>query len=939
MKNLFNPKWLVAVNTLPICLLTFIFYQEYSVINSLLEPENIRYWLIFGSSLVGLTAVNLLYASALIYKKREVSGYYGLFILLAYIAWIYLYILHSDTIIPFQVPQWMFSGNIFIYAGTFLMPTLAYCMLLLVAVCTRNPEKRAAWKSFLLVILIPSAFYFFFTTLLPLWNITYTSFIEHTLVICTIITTLAFLFFICRGVYIIAAKQSKRWKKFELLWKIPIVLILPLTGLIANNGLLDGGFIGDNIFGDFNHPGFYVLAAINGVLLCIPSLPGKKAKLVLYLARCVTFSYSTYFFIVFLPFLPFSIIAVTIAGLGFLMLAPLLLFLIHTNQLHADFFRLKETYSSKRLLFWGIVGTLVIPAILTSSFIGDRRTLHQALEYAYEPNYSKEYRINKKAFEKTLNTIRSQKRSNSILFAEHYIPYLTSFYNRIVLDNLTLSDSKIETLDYLYLGEIPYNSLVKPDEKEQGDAQVIITQAKADSRYDHSSGSWISSIDLEISNTTDRRLLEFVAEFTLPDGCWISDYYLYVEGRKEKGMLSEKKAAMWVYSQITNEKKDPGILHYDTGNEIVFKVFPFDRNETRKTGIEFIHKEPFTLQIDEHLLSLGNAQEGEPARIIEIDNGNAMYIPASAKENLRTTTRRPYFHFIADASAESEKYREDFITVTDHLITDFPILAEGARITLTDAYPKTYSISDSWKQVYRNQSANGGFFLDRALRQALINSNGSDTYPVFIVLTNEIEFSVMDKNYANLQYLYPESPYMYVANEFGGLVAHSLLHQTYQQVPDSLAMFPPLTTEVRVYTDSQGKNNYLSQEATSQIIVKENIHPRKQEIREKDWESGLWMQAYWISQQLHPETSSTGWIDLAKMSFSSRIMTPVTSYIVVENEAQKAALERKQREVMRGEKSLDTGGNETQRMSEPESYLLLLLLIPFLWVVNRRQRA
>jgi len=54
-------------------------------------------------------------------------------------------------------------------------------------------------------------------------------------------------------------------------------------------------------------------------------------------------------------------------------------------------------------------------------------------------------------------------------------------------------------------------------------------------------------------------------------------------------------------------------------------------------------------------------------------------------------------------------------------------------------------------------------------------------------------------------------------------------------------------------------------------------------------------------------------------------MTPETSYLVVENEAQKAALMQKQKQVLSSNKLLDLN-EDTQRMSEPSLWVLAVLL-------------
>ena len=347
MRNLLNPKWLFVINTLPLVVLFFLFFGQFKIIKTLLEESSIQLWKSFGLSLGVLGLMNFAYAVYLTLKKRNVSVWFGLIALLCYIPFIYLYGYHLDKIIPFSIPQWMVSGNIFLYVGTFLMPTLAYSLFVLVSHFTPENKEHKAWANFLIAIGIPIAGYLFSQIILPLWQPFDRDFSVHAMVILVITATLVFLFFLIRGVFILATKKAEVWQKYQLAWKIPIAIVLPLIGLAVNNGHLFNNFgpSDSGIFGDFNNAWFYILAAVNGILVCLPNLENKLYRLIVYIGRSITFAYTLYFFLVFLPFLPLSVIAIIAIGTGFLMLTPLLLFVIHINELSKDFTFLKTLFS------------------------------------------------------------------------------------------------------------------------------------------------------------------------------------------------------------------------------------------------------------------------------------------------------------------------------------------------------------------------------------------------------------------------------------------------------------------------------------------------------------------------------------------------------------------------------------------------------------------
>ena len=931
MRNLLNPKWLFIINTLPIVVLFVLCFGQFNIIKTLLDEDNMQLWRTFSLTLGILGLLNFIYAVYLTFKKKKVSVWYSIAALLCYISFIYLYAYNLEDFIPFDVPRWMISGNLFLYVGTFLMPTLAYSLFVLVTHFTSERKENKAWVNFLIAISIPITGYLFSQIIVPLRRVFDRDFGIHTLLILIIVATLVFLFFLIRGIFILATRKAIIWQKYQLAWKIPVAIVLPLLGLLANNGLLfdklqwnDSG-----IFGDFNNPWFYILTTATGILLCLPNLENKIYRLLLFIGRSITFAYTFYFFLVFLPFLPLSVIAIIAIGTGFLMLAPLLLFVIHANELSKDFKYLKPLFSKKIVIAVSLLCFSVIPAFVTATYLKNKSVLNETLGYLYSPNYSKQYNIDKNSLQKTLNVVKYHKDRNNDFIFSNQIPYLSSYFNWLVLDNLTLSDTKINYIENIFFGNTSFGF---PPENIQND-NVEITYITSNSTYDKSQNAWISWVDLEITNQSPNSWFsEYATTIELPEGCWISDYYLYVGDRKEFGILAEKKSAMWVFSQIRNENKDPGILYYLTGNKVAFRVFPFAKNEVRKTGIEFLHKDPVKLTIDNNEIVLGNMEE----TITEnVESENIIYVSAEQKKSLKSVQRKPYFHFLVDVSIGKSKYSADFIKRIKQVVEDDKPLSENAQISFVNTYVNTIPLNSDWEQNYQLQTFEGGFYLDRAIKTTLFNAYKNNSYPIIIVVTDDIQDAVLDKNFSDFKFAFPECSLFFNLNENGNLQPHSLINNPAQQLFDFFVYSFDQT--VLEYKISDSSTAYLPDNNEPSIILKKDIFKTNgTEIKEKNWQSALTMQANWISQILHPETSEKKWLNLVKYSFTSKVMTPVTSYLVVENEAQKAMLKKKQEQALSGNKSLDLG-EDAQQMSEPELILLTILFGLILWLRQKRK--
>ena len=936
MRNLLNPKWLFIINTLPLIILFFLFWGQFNIIKSLLEESNIQLWITFGLSLGILGLINAAYAVYLVLKQQTVSVWFGGLALLAYIPFIYLYGYNLNDIIPSSIPMWMISGNIVLYVGTFLMPTLAYSLFVLVSHFTPKEKAHKAWINFLIAIGIPTTGYVFSQLILPFWQIPDGDFFIHAFLVLIIVNTLVFLFFVMRSVLIFATQRAEVWQKYELGWKVPFALVFPLLGLLVNQGLLFNDFISTDsgVFGDFSHPWFYLLAGINGILVCLPNLEKKVYRLLLFIGRSITFVYTLYFFLVFLPFLPFSVIAIIALGIGFLMLTPLMLFIIHANELSKDFSYLKSIFSKNLLIGISVFSFLLIPSLITNTYLNDKRILNEALAYVYTPEYSKQYDIDQQSLQKTLDKIKDNKedRTRDGLFGTE-MPYLSSYFNWLVLDNLTLSDSKINTIEKIFFGDVSFR--IRPENIRNDD--VNITDISVHSSYDKTQNAWKSWVNLEITNENpDSWSNEYATTIDLPEGCWISDYYLYVGERKEPGILAEKKSAMWIFSQIRNRNRDPGILYYLTGNKIAFRVFPFAENEVRKTGIEFLHKEPIKLHIDTFEVALGNTKE----TVYEnIETENVLYVSSQQKQQLAEVKRKPYFHFLVDVSQGQDNNSIEFINRIEQVLANHQALSENAKISFVNSYVKTASIEKNWKAEYEQQAFEGAFYLDRALKTALYNAyqDQSSTYPVMVVVTDTIQHAILEKDFSDFKFAFPESNLFYNLDQDGVLKEHALTEKPVKELPETLrkCLFCETVLEYKL---SDGSSAYLPNNNEPSIILKKDVlEVTESMIEEKKWESALIMQGQWNSQIIHPQVSEKEWVNMVKNSFASGIMTPVTSFLVVENEAQKAMLKKMQKQALSGNQSLDLG-EDTQRMSEPGLILLTTLLIIIIWVREKRKR-
>ncbi|HEX8326582.1 MAG TPA: MSEP-CTERM sorting domain-containing protein [Hymenobacter sp.] len=929
MHSLRKPQWVFLINTAPVLLLLALCYGEFSVVRSLLPPASVAQWQGGGLALALLGAGVAGYAGLQWQRHQPLSIWYSVVVLVAYSLLLCWFTANSRELLPWSVPAWMVPTDPFLMAWTFLMPTLAHAVLAVVAKFTPEDHNQSALANiaFAFGVLVASAVGFpivsWLVRLLP-WSVLE----EILLVPALVVSTLGFFFFLVRAVFIMAMRKDGVWAETALLWKVLLTIVLPLLGLAVNSGLFFGGGFQSSggIFGNFSSPWFYGLAVLNGVLLCLPSSARPLPRLLLLLGRSALFGYTFYFFMVFLPFLPLSIPAIILIGTGFLIMTPVLLFVIHVRQLSEDVAVVRAVYSHAVAVGALLAGLAALPVSITLDYWHSRKVLHEALAYVYTPNYAETSRLDAAALSRTLAVVKQHKARNwGDFFAGHQLPYLSTYYNWLVLDNLMLSEEKMADLERVFTGLPAVQTVAERRfvSRREGNFGPALRNLSASSTYDARQQAWVSWVNLEIANTdVTESDGEYSTRLTLPPGCWVGDYYLTIGNRQERGILAEKKAAMWVFAQILNERqsRDPGLLYYLGPNQVSLRVYPVVRSEPRYTRVQLLHKEPVSVMIDGQTVALGDAAAAPPsAAPVPTPDRGVVYLSAQAKKNLPLVQRRPYYHFLLDASAASGATVADYrARVARQLALPLPN-GGPARFSLVNAYCTPVAGSD-WEEALRSTAREGGFYLTGAIRRTLFESQQRPRaeYPVLVVVTDNLKNAVLDDDFADFSSAYPESDLFYELTGAGQLVPHSLRSASVEPRPEA-AQPPGAAVPVRAWPTAAQPRAYLPDNDVPDIVLAEP-NPRMQQAAAAGnrWLTGLALQGYTQWQNFHPETTERERVPFIQASFRARIMTPYTSFLALENDAQKAALYRKQEQTLAANASLDTmESNEMQQQQQP----------------------
>jgi Ca-activated chloride channel family protein len=122
---------------------------------------------------------------------------------------------------------------------------------------------------------------------------------------------------------------------------------------------------------------------------------------------------------------------------------------------------------------------------------------------------------------------------------------------------------------------IPDNASVRPFDIESHRVDVTVTNNAA-----------VTKVEQVFRNHTNRPMeAQFV--FPVPRGATVGDFSLWINGKKTKGAVLDKKQARQIYEDIVRRVRDPGLVEYMDGRLFKASIFPIPPGGTQKLELKF----------------------------------------------------------------------------------------------------------------------------------------------------------------------------------------------------------------------------------------------------------------------------------------------------------------------------------------------------------------
>jgi hypothetical protein len=903
------------------------------------------------------------------FLKKKLSNLIQLLFMLLAIIYLFVFSVNIDSIIPGQVNVWIMPvERVTFYQFIFIMPIIFYSIVSIATFPSKFNVKQEISMSVILLAVPPFLTYLGYNIIYDILMLDQKYHINQFILPIFVITGTAIMLFAMIRVFLLLYQLFLNKGSLEIIIYIIIGLLMPLGGLILNKYI--------PFPTDFQSDFIYILTIVNGLILSCPDAGNKIINYAIAIFRLILFPFTVYFFIVFLPFLPLSIPAILAFGAGFLILAPTLLFILHCKRIKNDYkkyFQILKLLKRTSIIAFSL---LLIPGVITINGVMDKLSINQALSYIYEPDYIK---MNK--FEGSRWFIKHGLESLDSKKSGVYMPFISGFYDWLVFDNLVLTDEKMNYLykaffgknmdqkkrDDSYLGSLlgsTGNRRVQSISKDfTSSRNVVINNISHNSESENNFVK--TNIKIHMKNLTNS-MEEFRTAISIPEGVFVSNYWLHIGNERVQGKLFEKKTAMWIYQMIQSVNRDPGLLFYKNPDLLYLYVFPFSASEQRITEIEFLYpasiSPEITIGIQKIKLNSAGSNHKNIIAIKEKDQVSVL-LPQKVKAQLPKTKRTPYLHFLIDWSKDSKYANAEVLKNIKQILKNFPeikycsiTLANFETANLTNSVIPVGELNNiTESQINESLMRRGGFCRDRAIKNIILNYNNQAKsafgdkhflyFPVIFVIKDPHSLLLTESDFYYFSRLLPDLNYFY-NYENGSTSAINFtgsLNKLDKRIIHGQVII--LNSGEKIVCIRPDQNDIVHSKDTNKLTSLQIYNPDSGKFQpagsvklynNKLYAEGMKADLYCREKICNPSLSTSLFKPIVMMSKETGILNLLTSYIVVENSAQWKILEQKEKDKLQNKESLDIVNTP-----EPAAIIIagLFLLFLMLRAVKSKKRC
>lgn len=372
MQHFRNPWWPLITTTLPVAILCYVFSEAVGLVVDQLSAAQLRGWWWVALSCGSIWAMQTAYALRYQVKGRVLDRQFGLVTIAAYSLFLLLCCCGSSERIPDNVQGSVLGENRLLYLAACLSPTFTQGAMML-ALCKGQKQTRAfrlARKWFFVVV----------PAVLAAIALSSSGHVGLYLADAGLVLTYVALHVYVVRLVIHLVMRSSWWRRVVGYgFKLAAAGAYPLSGLLVNTDI-----IFDILFRTYAYSGFYAITLANAIVICLPEPRQRHLRLLLSLARVVTFGFILSILALYLPVLPQSTMALASFGLGYVMLAPVLLAIVKTKMIVADisFLKLHFSRSSVLTMSLGAASVCLILGLSAFRFADAARSFAAAILHA-----------------------------------------------------------------------------------------------------------------------------------------------------------------------------------------------------------------------------------------------------------------------------------------------------------------------------------------------------------------------------------------------------------------------------------------------------------------------------------------------------------------------------------------------------------------------------